>query len=68
MKIIIPTSLFQEEFEEKINEIGTENITELDIYGCHKITSIPYFPNLIKLECSITRIKSIPFMEKLEEL
>ncbi len=58
----------REEFENKINKVGIENITDLDLNFNKNITELPNFPNLRILNCSFTYIKTIPFMEKLEEL
>ncbi len=68
MIIKIPYQFTQEEFEDKINEVGIENITELDLNFCENISNIFYFPNLKILNCSYASISSIALMEKLEEL
>ncbi len=68
MKITIPGYFTRKEFEYKINEVGTDNITELHISYCVNIHKIPYLPNLKILYCNNSSISSIPFMEKLEKL
>ncbi len=68
MKNRIPDNFTQEEFEDKINEIGIENITELDIHNCLYLSEIPCFLNLKILDCLGTSIKSFPFIENLEKL
>ncbi len=65
---ILDHNITQREFENKINEAGVNNITELYIFLCINITNIPHLPNLIKLICEFVNISSIPFMEKLEVL
>ncbi len=68
MKVKISVYSTQEEFENKINEIGIKNITKINISCNLNITIIPYFPNLKILCCGWTIYTTIPFMEKLEEL
>ncbi len=68
MRVEIPDHFTQEQFENKINEIGIENITELWFHNCPNILEIPYLPNLKLLQCSRTNITSIPYIEKLELL
>ncbi len=58
----------QEDFEKRINRVGIENVTEINIYCCKKITYIHHFPNLIKLVCDSSAIVSIPSLENLEIL
>ncbi len=68
MKVEILGLSTQKDFENKISKIGAENITELCILHCVSFSEIPYLPNLKKLNCANTNIKSIPLMEKLEIL
>ncbi len=51
MKVDIPEHFTQKNFENKINEIGIENITYLNVEYNENIEKIPYLPNLKKLSC-----------------
>ncbi len=69
MRIVIPEDFTQKQFEDKINEVGIENITILIISDNSYITKIPCFPNLKELCCYCdTNIISISSMKNLEIL
>ncbi len=68
MFVNIPYDSTQEQFENRINEIGIENITDLTVEFCKNITNIIFLSNLKLLDCTFSSIISISPMEKLEWL
>ncbi len=67
-KVEIPPNFTQKEFKNKLEEIGIENIIELNLNYNKFIKKVPCIPNLKKLECNLSNVKSITYMKNLEEL